>query len=243
MTDGKSLSVMPPVHTAKRLGEGNQGELTEGMGGLSSGTLLPFMRQSDLDSARDCLWKLISTLKSKGVDYRGPIRGEFFVTRAGVVMLDAYATLGGVTTLNNMLLLRTQLSEVLTSVVEGSLKPLSFMERATVVKFLVPPGYPGKTRKRQFEIDERALWNNGAKAYFESVEMRDGKSGTANHGLFSGKQRTVAICAGGQSLEEAESKAEDAAASVKGGLMHRRDIANNEFVNRMIKHMALIRGA
>jgi phosphoribosylamine--glycine ligase len=236
ITDGKSLSVMPPVHTVKRALDGDKGELTEGMGGFSSGRLLPFMRREDLDYARDSLWKLVSTMKAKGVDFRGPIRGEFMVGRKGTVMLDAYATLGDIDTLNNMLLLRTQLSEVLTSVVEGSLRPLSFMDMATVAKFVVPEGYPGKARKGEIGIDERALWNNGAKAYFEGVLEEGGR-------LESGKGRTLAVCTSGETLDEAGSKAEDAAGSVSGPLRHRSDIASREYVSRAVKHVALLRSA
>lgn len=236
ITDGKSLSVMPPVHIVKRALEGNQGELTEGMGGFSSGRLLPFMKQADLDYARESLWKVVGSLKSKGVDYRGPIRGEFMVTREGTVMLDIYATMGDIDTLNNFLLLRTQLSEVLTSVAEGSLMQLSFWEKATVVKYLVPTGYPGKARKSRIEIDERALWNNGAKAAFGSVEVKDGQVWTA-------KSRALAVCTSGNALAEAEAKAEGAAQSVKGDLYHRRDIASPEYVNRAMKHVALLRSS
>ncbi len=241
MTDGKTLALMPPVHTAKRLLENNQGALTEGMGGFSSGTILPFLKKPDLDSARDCIWKLISKLRSKGVDYRGPIRGEFFATRQGVVMMEAYATMGGVTTLNNMMLLRSQISETLTSIVEGSLKPMTFWEKATVVKFLVPPGYPEKPKKTGFVMDDRALWNNGAKAYFESVDVEKAPPGAESDVLSGAKNRTLAICASGADLAEAESKAEDAADSVKGYLHHREDVAGSGYVNRLVKHMALLR--
>ncbi|HSB47772.1 MAG TPA: phosphoribosylglycinamide synthetase C domain-containing protein [Candidatus Bilamarchaeum sp.] len=236
ITDGKTLSAMPPVHTVKRAKEGNQGELTEGMGGFSAGRLLPFMKQEDLDYARAALWKVVSALKGKGVDYRGPIRGEFMVSRTGTMMLDVYATFGEMDTLNGFMLLRTQMSEVLRSVAEGSLVPLSFMEKATVVKYLVPEGYPGKAKKSEIVIDERALWNNGAKAVFESVESRDGK-------LLSGNGRALAVCASGLDLGEAERKAESAASSVGGALYHRRDIAAPDYISRAVKHVALLRSS
>lgn len=237
VTDGKSLSVMPPVHTMKRALEGKKGDLTEGMGGFSTGMLLPFIRKSDLDYARSCLWKLVSTLKKKGVDYRGPIRGEFMATRKGTLMLAPYATFGGIETLNNFLVLRTQLGEVLTSIVEGSLKPMSFLEKATVVKYLVPEKYPAKPGRRSLvTIDERALWNNGAKAYLDSVQTKDGK-------LFTTKGRTLAVCAKGDTLGRAEGKAEAAALSIKGKLRHRTDIASPEYVDKAAKHMALLRSS
>jgi phosphoribosylamine--glycine ligase len=235
MTDGKSLSVMPPVHVMKRALEGGKGDLTEGMGGFSTGRLLPFMRQRDLGYARSCLWKLVAMLRKKGVDYRGPIRGEFIITKKGTLMLASYATLGDVETLNSFLLLRTQLGEVLTSVVEGSLKPMSFLENSTVVKFLVPEKYPAKSRaKSKVVIDERTLWNNGAKAYFDYVRAKDGK-------IFTTSDRALAICARDLTLEKAEGNAEAAASSIKGKLRHRSDIATRGYVDKIVKHVALLR--
>ncbi len=234
LSDGKSLYVMPPVQIARRALEGNQGPLTEGMGGFSSGRLLPFMRQSDMDFARDALWKLVSLMKAGGVDYKGPIRGEFMCGKDGVVMLDAYSTFGSVNTLNNMPLLRTQLVEAITSIAEGTLKPLSFMENPTVAAYLAPTGYPGKSKKTDIMIDDRTLWNNGAKAYFESVGIEGGRS-------FSTQLRSLALFASGQTSAEANAKVNAAAEGVRGELVHRRDIGSADFVSRTIKHLALLR--
>jgi phosphoribosylamine--glycine ligase len=230
LTDGKSISVMPPVHTMKRAG----GELTEGMGGFSSGRLLPFMRKKELESAQSSLRKLVNILRKKGVKYRGPIGGDFIISSRGVKMLNAYATLGDVETLNNFLVLHTQFVEVLDSIAHGKLKPVSFREMCTVVKYLVPEKYPAKTRKSEFHIEERALWNSGARAYLDSVSRKEGK-------LYTAKGRTLAVCAKGGTLEEAEAKAEAAASSIKGKLIHRRDIGSPAYVGRSRKHMALLR--
>ncbi len=234
LSDGKSVALMPPVHAERRALEKSVGRLTGGMGSYSSGRLLPFMRQSDMDYARNCMEKLIRILRAKGVDYRGPICGRFMVAKQGTVMVDVYATFGGMETLNNLMLLRTQLVEVLTSIADGSLAPASFLEKATMVKYVVPEGYPDKPKKSRISIDERALWNNGAKAYFDSVDMKP-------KGIFTTKGRTLAICASGNSLEEAEAKAEAAASSIGGKVWHRKDIGSRDYVGREVKHVGLLR--
>lgn len=235
ITDGKTTSIMPPVHIAKRAGVGNKGPLTEGMGGFSSGKLLPFIKERDLEAARSALVALVSALRGKGVDYRGSIRGEFMAAKRGTLMLSAHATFGDIECLAGLPLLRTQLSEALASAALGQLAPMSFTERAAVVKYLVPDGYPGKAKKSKgIVIDEKALWNNGAKAYFESVEARKGR-------MLPAGGRALAVCASGATLAEAEAKAEAAASSVEGGLKHREDIASQEYVNRCVKHIAFIR--
>ena len=233
-TDGKSISAMPPVHTAKRAFEGSTGELTEGMGSYSSGKLLPFMTQPDFDYARDCLWRLVSAMKTRGVDYRGVLCGQFIATRKGPVLVDVGAGFGSTETLNNLMLLRTQLAEVVASVAAGSLKPASFLEKATVVKYVVPEGYPAKAKKGEIRIDEKALWNNGAKAYVDSLELKKGKARTTD-------ERALAICTSGERLEDAEAKAEAAASSIEGTVRHRKDIANADYIGRQLKHMAMVR--
>lgn len=234
-TDGKSISAMPPVHTVKRAFEGSTGELTEGMGSYSAGKLLPFMAQPDFDYARDCLWKLVSAMKAKGVDYRGVLCGQFIAARKGPVLVDVDAGFGSTETLNNLMLLRTQLAEVVASIAAGSLKPVSFLEKATVVKYVVPESYPAKPKKKgEITIDERALWNNGAKAYVDSLELKKGKVLTTD-------ERALAVCTSGEKLEDAEAKAEAAASSIGGKVRHRKDIANRDYISRQLKHMAMVR--
>jgi phosphoribosylamine--glycine ligase len=235
-TDGKTLSVAPPVHNSRRALPGNKGELTEGMGGFSTGKLLPFMTQKDHDYAKAALRRLISTLKKKGVDYKGPIRGEFIVSRGGPLMIDAYATLGGIATLNNFLVLRTQFGEILRSVLEKNLVPISFLEDATAVKYLVPEKYPAKTKgkKTSVNIDDRILWNNGAKAYVHSVVFKKGKIIPTNN-------RSIAICARGKNIAEANLKVETAIKGVQSKLRHRKDIAGRDYVTRLKKHMDFLR--
>ena len=233
LSDGKNIALMPPVHAERRaLEEG--GMLTGGMGSYSTGKLLPFMRQADMDYARGCMEKLVAIMRSKGVDYRGALCGRFMAAKRGTVMVDVYATFGGMETLNNLMLLRTQLVEVLTSIADGSLAPASFQEKATMVKYVVPEGYPDKPKRSAITVDERALWNNGAKAYFESVDVKP-------RGTFTTKERTLAICASGSTLEEAEAKAEAAASSIGGKVVHRKDIGGRDYVAREVKHVGMLR--
>jgi len=234
MTDGRTISFMPPVHVAKRALEEEKGDITDGMGGFTSGKLLPYMKQSDLDKAHAYLWKLVKIMRSKGIAYKGPILGNFMITKKGVVMLDARATFGNTESLNNLTVLRSQFADIVISVIEGSLKQMSFYEMATVAKYLVPEKYPKKTRKKEISVNERAVWNNGSKYYFHSVEADDGK-------VYTAKGRTLAICAKATDIREANLKVEGAVGGVEGKLRHRRDIANKKYVTRLVKRIALLR--
>ncbi len=234
-TDGNNITVGLPVQSVKRALDGDEGELTEGMGGYSSGRLLPFMEPEDLEYAKSALRRLVALMRKKGIDYRGPIRGEFITTRGGPLMIDAFATLGDIATLNNFMVLRTQLGDIIRSIVERKLLSASFVENATVVKYLAPLRYPGKTeRKGELSIDERVLWNNGAKTYVHSVQVNEGK-------MMLKDGRAAAICARGSILPEANVKVEGSMVGISGRVRHRKDIASRNFVGRAVKHMALLR--
>lgn len=234
-TDGRNLTVGPPVQIVKRALEGDEGDLTEGMGGYSTGRLLPFMEMKDLEYARSALRRVVTVLRKKGVDYKGPIRGEFITSRGGPLMIDAFATLGGTSTLNNSLVLRTELGDIVRSIVDGGVVPASFAEKATVVKYVTPMQYPGKSRRKgELTVDERVLWNNGARVYVHSVDMEDGK-------MLLNDKRAIAICARGDLLPEANVKVEGSMVGISGRVRHRKDIASRNYVNRAVKHMALIR--
>lgn len=235
ITDGRTISFMPPVHVAKRALEEDKGDITDGMGGFTSGKLLPYMKQSDLDKAHAYLWRLVKIMRAKGVAYRGAILGNFMITKKGVVMLDARASFGNTEALNNFTALRSHFADILVSVMEGSLKQMSFYEMATVSKYLVPEKYPKSTRKKEVKVNERTVWDNGSKYYFNSIETKDGKT-------YTSKGRTLAICAKATDIKEANLKIEGAVGGITGKLRHRRDIASSKYVTRLVKRIALLRG-
>jgi len=235
-TDGKRITTMPPVQVATRAEEGDEGELTEGMGGFSTGMLLPFMKASDYDSARDALEKIVSQLAARGIVYKGALHGRFIATSKGVQMIDLNSTLGSVETVNNLGVLRSQLSDLLNSIAEGNLQSASFDELATVVKFVVPKKYPKASKKKErVEMDEKSIWENGANVFFESADRVEGR-------YVTGEGRTLAVFANGKGLADAEARVEAAITGIKGNVRHRKDIGTEKFLAQRISHMKKIRG-
>jgi phosphoribosylamine--glycine ligase len=234
--DGSRMSVMPPVQDFKRAFENDEGMNTGGMGSYSTGQLLPFMERRDLEEAIEIMEKTVKAMEKEGVPFTGILYGGFMATADGVRLLEYNARFGDPEAMNVLPLLRTEFVEILWSMVEKRLKQAVFAEKSTVVKYLVPEGYPDKPKKdAEIKIDEKCVWNKGAKLYFGSVYEKEGK-------IYTTGSRAVALFSKGDSLEEARFTAEGAIMCVKGPLFYRKDIGTRENIEKKIKKMKELRG-
>jgi phosphoribosylamine--glycine ligase len=236
--DGKTVRGMPPVQDHKLAYEGDTGPNTGGMGSYSTGELLPFMRREEYDKGIEIIEKTVAALAAEGIDYKGIIYGQFMLTKEGPKVVEFNARFGDPEAMNVLSLLETDFAEVCRHIVEGTLadRKVVFSEQATVVKYLVPEGYPEKPAKgEKIEINEKSINRLGAEVYFASVDEKDGV-------LYSGSSRAVAILGLGGSLEQAERTCEHACSFVKGKLYHRRDIGTKALVGARVEHMRKVRG-
>lgn len=229
--DGTALALMPPVQDHKRAFENDDGPNTGGMGSYSTGKLLPFLEQKDLDAAKQIMEKTIAEMKNEGNLFVGVLYGQFMLTKKGVKVIEFNARFGDPEAMNVLSLLKTQLSEVFLSMAEGKLIPVSFSNNCTVVKYLVPEGYPTEGKRDQpISIDKESLWNTGVKLYFGSVYEKDGM-------IYTTTSRTAALAAQAEKLEDAEKAAEDATKAITGPLWHRKDIGTKGLITRRMEHV------
>jgi len=235
LSDGRKISTLQPVQVMRRAYEDGKGPLTEGMGSYSTGKLLPFMTKDDLDHAKLILQKIVDALRERGTEFKGVLNGQFMLTKEGIKMLDVRTTFGNPASINNLGILKTQFSEILSSIADGNLKQPSLTNEATVVKYIVPKDYPEKTKKHKLIVSDRLLWNNGARCYYEDVSNEKGV-------LYSGSNRSLAVFASGKDIDEAQTRAEAASKfAVSGKVRHRRDIGKEEIILRKMTRMNKIR--
>lgn len=235
--DGKTVRGMPCVQDHKLAYEGDTGPNTGGMGSYTTGKLLPFVRQEDYDKAISIMEKTVAALSKEGIEYKGVLYGQFMLTKQGPRVVEFNARFGDPEAMNVLALLESDFVELCQRITSGELSRRNpvFAEQATVVKYLVPQGYPEKPLSGQpIEVNERSLTRLGAHTYYAAVDERDGK-------IYTGTSRAVAILGTGDSLEEAERIAERGCGLVKGQLFHRRDIGTNELVGKRIERMKKIR--
>lgn len=235
-TDGRHLSFAPAVQDHKRAYDGDLGPNTGGMGSYSSrGRILPFMNDDDLDAAEKIMQETIDALKSEGITYRGLLYGQFMLTRDGPMVIEYNARFGDPEAMNILPLLETDIIDIAEHVATGTLSSLdiSFRERATVCKYLVPEGYP-EDPVSETEIQIRDPPRN-ALLFYSSVHEEDGK-------IYTTSSRAIALVGIGETIAEAEGIVEEAMHAIKGPLYARHDIGTEELIQKRIDHMNQIRG-
>ncbi len=227
---------MPAVQDFKRALEGDHGANTGGMGSYSQRDhLLPFLSAPERGRALETLRGAVQALKAEGFDYRGILYGGFMLTKDGPRLLEFNARFGDPEGINALSLYEEgNLDELLFGVASGHVDPnlVQFRLRATVLKYLVPPGYGASPRPGGIlELDESAIEGEGVHVFFGSVEA----AGPGAIRLGSG--RGVALLGEASAIHEAGTRVEAALAHVRGDFYVRHDIGTAENLTRHIEHM------
>lgn len=236
-TDGLSLAPMPVVQDHKRAFEDDKGPNTGGMGSYTDeNNSLPFLRASDLAEARRITEEVLVALKKEtGELFKGILYGGFMATRDGVRLIEYNARFGDPETMNVLPILKTDFVDVCQAILNGTLAelPLEFERKATVVKYVVPNGYPDAPEKNK-EVKLFGL-PEGCRVYYAAVNMDEtGK-------VFTTGSRTLGFVGIADTLARAEQIAEAGTKAAEGALFHRRDIGTEMLVNKRMMHMLNLR--
>jgi phosphoribosylamine--glycine ligase len=233
--DGNHLVPMPLVQDHKRAFEGDAGPNTGGMGSYSmQNHMLPFVKEVDFQKALAIMQSVVAAMERTGSPYKGILYGQFMNTAQGPKVIEFNARFGDPEAMNVLSLLSSDLSEIVCRICEGSLASshVTFEPMATVCKYLVPKGYPDMPHAGDsitLPADHQAL------LYYANVEK------TASGTLVTQTSRTLAYVGIGETLEEAELNAEQAASAVRGAVRYRRDIGTRALLDRRIAHMKELR--
>lgn len=247
LTDGTTCVHMPAVQDHKRAYEGDKGPNTGGMGCYSDADhALPFLDPADYRAACLLNEEVAKALSAAcGAPYRGILYGGFMAVREGVRIVEYNARFGDPESLNLLTLLTSDAHTLFLAAAEGRLAEVAdqvtFAKKASVCKYVVPEGYPGKA-VRHAPLDLGGLTPGSDIAsdgdialYLGSVDIIDGR-------LVTGGSRTAAVVALADTIAEAERKAEAAVTRMRGRIFHRSDIGTEPLVARRVVHMQELRG-
>ncbi len=141
--DSRDYQLLVPAQDFKRALDGDRGKNTGGMGAYAP---TPFLTPELLRAARTRIVEpTLAALQSEGIDYRGVLYCGLMLTREGPKVVEFNCRFGDPETQVVLPLLKSDLVEVLTAVVEQRLGklPLEMESGAAVGVVLASGGYPG----------------------------------------------------------------------------------------------------
>jgi phosphoribosylamine--glycine ligase len=223
--DGEHFALMPPVRDHKRIGDGDTGPNTGGMGTITDASLLSEEQtQTIIDTIiRPTLHGCIRD----GFPFRGILFLGLMMTADGPKVLEYNVRFGDPETQAIIVRLNTDLVEICEAMLANRLSEieLDWLPGASACVILASEGYPGKPRTGdQIEGIEKASAENGVTIFHSGTSFgTDQRVGKAKYTTSGG--RVLGITAVGENLDSALSRAYSAVSDIHWpGMQFRRDI-------------------
>lgn len=235
--DGKNIAPMPVVQDHPYAFEGDQGPITGGMGSYSDKNgLLPFLSDKDRDKSVKIMEDTVKAINKEVGPYKGFLYGQFMLTSVGPKLIEYNGRFGDPEAMNVLPLLETNFVDICRGIVDGNLKGARFKSQATVCKYIVPRGYPGKAVPNQvIRVDEEKILENNTLIYYAAVNQKDDE-------IYTSASRALALVSLGETISEAEEACEESTMHVKGDIYHRRDVGTTDLIEKRVKHMQELKG-
>jgi phosphoribosylamine--glycine ligase len=221
LTDGKHVTPLLPAQDHKRIGEGDTGPNTGGMGVYTTDTLLePGMREWILHHIAQ---PTIQGMADEETPFVGVLYIGLMMTARGPQVLEFNARFGDPETQAILLRLESDLVDALEACVDGRLSDteLRWTPGASVCVIASSEGYPG-SYKTGLPITglETAARVPGVQVFHSGTALKDAQIVTSGG-------RVLGVTALGDGLEQALGRAYQALADIRfQGIYFRRDIAH-----------------
>lgn len=219
LTDGKDYVVLPEAKDYKRIGDGDTGPNTGGMGAVSP---VIFADAAFMSKIEERIVKpTIEGLVREKIDYKGFIFVGIMNVGGNPFVIEYNARMGDPETQAVMPRIKSDLVELLVACAEGKLggKSLEVHDDFAVTVALVSGGYPGeyetgKVIRGLHHEDNALVFHAGTTTHQDEVVTHGG--------------RVLAVSGKGHSLEQARARAYETASGINWeGLYYRKDIGQD----------------
>ncbi|MEO9571770.1 MAG: phosphoribosylamine--glycine ligase [Polaribacter sp.] len=197
LTDGKNYKILPSAKDYKRIGEGDTGLNTGGMGAISP---VPFADKAFLDKVEELVVKpTINGLQKDGIDYRGFIFIGLMNDNGNPSVVEYNVRMGDPETEVVLPRIESDLFDLFEGVANQNLgkKSFSVTDKTATTVMLVSGGYP--------EAYEKGKEITGFDTVDESIVFHAGTTIKDNKVVTSGG-RVIAVTSFGNTIEEALEK-------------------------------------
>jgi len=220
LSDGERVAPLVAAQDHKRIGDGDTGPNTGGMGAYSTSEIID-------EKMRDWLVNhiarpVVAGMKAEGAEYKGVLYCGLMMTARGPMVLEFNCRFGDPETQPILMRLESDLVEALEASIEGRVSEGDFKwsSDASVCVVMASGGYPGT-----FEVGKNivglshAAAMDGVKVFHAGTSKRDGEFYTAGG-------RVLGVSARAPDLQTALQRAYAACGKISfDGVNYRRDIA------------------
>jgi phosphoribosylamine--glycine ligase len=201
LTDGRTIVPFGSAQDHKRVGDGDTGPNTGGMGAYSPASILtPELERRVMD---EIIRPTVETMAAEGTPYSGVLYAGLMLTAEGPKLIEYNCRFGDPEAQVLMSRFDGDLVTLLADVAEGRLGEItapSLADRVALTVVMAAKGYPG-TPEKGGAIDGIAVAErNGARVFQAGTAMTEGR-------LVASGGRVLAITATGSSVADAQKNA------------------------------------
>ncbi|MBK8150406.1 MAG: phosphoribosylamine--glycine ligase [Acidobacteria bacterium] len=218
--DGSSYRLMPPVRDHKRIGDGDRGPNTGGMGTVADRSLISPEDLSVIE--RDIVIPTLEGCRKEGFPFKGILFIGLMMTSDGAKVLEYNVRFGDPETQVILPLLRTDLATICDAMTRGGLSKvdIDWSDGCAACIVLAARGYPGEPQRGDIIYGlDLAARHSGTKVFHAGTASDD-----TGHFVTSGG-RVLGVTSTGAGLSEALDRAYLAVNDISwNGMQFRHDI-------------------
>lgn len=218
--DGENFALMPPTRDHKRIGEGDTGPNTGGMGTITDSALLsPEQTEEIIETV---IKPTLNGCREEGFPFQGILFLGMMMTPNGPKVLEYNVRFGDPETQSILVRLETDIVDICKAMLSGTLNEIDISWRPgnSACVILAAENYPGKPR-----IGDVIDGLDAAGTHADVTVFHAGTAKDDNGRFVAAGGRVLGVTAVGDDLDSTLNKAYAAAAEISWpGMQYRRDI-------------------